>query len=194
MNSKKGFTLIEIIAVIVIIGIILIITIPAVSKYIMTSDNSAYAQDVEAYLETARSEYEMQEYGDFLLEDEIMIVPMENITLEKGNNGKSPYGMYDMEKSYFLIVPERNGYGFYANVTDETGVGIVLKPSNQLGKDAVEEEVGEDMEYFSYYTNGVSYYTYGGKSYEKCETRDVTRDGVLTDLQVYVFCDLSSSS
>ena len=62
--NKKGFTLIEVLAVIVIIGILLIITIPAVSSYIDRANKSSYASNAAAYLDTIRSEYEMKEYGE----------------------------------------------------------------------------------------------------------------------------------
>ena len=192
--NKKGFTLIEIIAVIIIIGIIFIITIPAVSKYIFSSDRTAYASNVQAYLETMKGEYEMLEYGELLKDDEIMIVPMNNITLEKSDNGKSPYGLYDMDKSYFIITPERKGYSFYANVVDETGVGIKLKPSNELGKDVVLDDIGEEMENIEIYTSGSVSYQFKGINYEMCETRTVTKEDEVVDdsLKVYVLCDMSA--
>ena len=72
--KKNGFTLIEMIAVIIILGIIMLIAIPAVTEYILKSDRATYATDVIAYLETARADYEMKEYGELLKDDEIMIL------------------------------------------------------------------------------------------------------------------------
>ena len=194
MKNKKGFTLIEIIAVIIIIGIILIIAIPMVTKYISSSDRTAFASNVQAYAETVRGEYEMSEYGDLLLDNELMIVPMEYIKLEKGDEGKSPFGMYDYEKSYFLIVPEKKSYSFYATVVDETGVGVKLRKSSELGKEVVEDEIGEDLDEYALYTSGSVLLTFEGRSYEKCDTRDMERpDYTDDDGVVYVFCDLSSA-
>ena len=62
MRNEKGFTLIEILAVVIILGIIMIITIPAVSNYIVSSNKSAYASDLVAFAETVKAEYEMKEY------------------------------------------------------------------------------------------------------------------------------------
>ena len=194
MKNKKGFTLIEIIAVIVIIGIILIIAVPMVTKYISSSDRTAFASNVQAYAETVRGEYEMNEYGDLLLDNELMIVPMEYIDLEKTDNGKSPFGMYDLEKSYFLIVPEKKNYSFYATVVDETGVGINLKKANELGKEVVEDDIAENLDDYSMYTSGSILLTFEGRSYEKCDTRDMDRpDNPDDNGVVYVFCDLSSA-
>ena len=43
MKNRKGFTLIEILAVIIIIGIIAIIAIPSISKYLNSSKDSTYS-------------------------------------------------------------------------------------------------------------------------------------------------------
>lgn len=42
-KTKKGFTLIEIIAAIIIIGILAIVTVPAVSKYVNNSKDTTYS-------------------------------------------------------------------------------------------------------------------------------------------------------
>ena len=42
MNKEKGFTLIEVLAIIIIIGIIALVAVPAVSKYIFSSKDMAY--------------------------------------------------------------------------------------------------------------------------------------------------------
>ena len=63
MKNEKGFTLIEALAVIIILGVVMIIAVPAVSKYILRSDKAVYASDITAYVETIRAKYEMKEYG-----------------------------------------------------------------------------------------------------------------------------------
>ena len=113
--NKKGFTLIEIIAVIIILGILLIITIPLVQNYITGSGKASMAQTASAFLETAKAEYEMGEYGSLLEDDEVMLIPISHIELEKGNTDESKFGVYDKDKSYVIVIPENNGYSFYIN-------------------------------------------------------------------------------
>ncbi|MBR1385566.1 MAG: InlB B-repeat-containing protein [Bacilli bacterium] len=138
--NKKGFTLIEIIAVIIILGILLIITIPLVQKYITNSGKASMASTASAYVETVKAEYEMGEYGSFLDDEEIMIVPLEYIELEQGDTEKSKFASYDKDKSYVVISPENNGYEFYINLVDDAGNGLVMKKTTDLIKENMEED------------------------------------------------------
>ena len=53
--NNKGFTLIEIIAVVIIIAILLIIAIPSVSRYIEESKQKAYVTTIKDTLVSAGS-------------------------------------------------------------------------------------------------------------------------------------------
>ena len=170
--KKNGFTLIEMIAVIIILGIIMLIAIPAVTEYILKSDRATYATDVIAYLETARADYEMKEYGELLKDDEIMILPIKYINLEKGDK-ESPFGEFDLSKSYITISPLKRGYQFYANVVDDHGYGVVMKTQTELDRDAVEENVTSKIISWESYNNPETTLTLNGKEYSMCETRDI---------------------
>ena len=51
--NKRGFTLIEILAVIIIIGVLLLIAIPSVARYIENSRKSAYVHTIKNVLASA---------------------------------------------------------------------------------------------------------------------------------------------
>ncbi len=171
--NKKGFTLIEILAVIIILGVLMLITVPAVSRYIMSSNRASYAADISAFLETIKSEYDMKDYGNYVRDDELMIVPFEFVSFEKGNSLESPFGKYDLEKSYAVVVPERNGYQIYATVVDERGMGLEMKAYNEISRDSIEEELGEDMIPWRAYFSVSNPFNYNGKTYTFCEKRDI---------------------
>lgn len=189
MKKKNGFTLVEMIAVIIILGIIMVIAVPAVSKYILNSNDATYAGDIQAFVETIRSGYEMEEYGPHVKEGEIMIVPIENVEFEKGESKESPYGAYDLTKSYVLIVPERNGYEFYANVVDVNGIGVVMKKSNELNKDAIEEDIALKITSWNSYKSSGTKLVYNKKTYSMCEVRDIDTPEFSANDAIVVMCE-----
>lgn len=174
MNNKKGFTLVEVLAVIIIIGIIMIIAIPAVYSYIDKTNRGSYASEAQAYVETVASEYTMKEYGDLLEDDELMIVPVQYIELEKGEDKSSPFAPYDFSRCYVIIVPERNNYQYYVSMVDEAGFGIVQKPSNELGRDSVENKVTESILPYEMYASTSSKLTISGRTYVFLSKRDIS--------------------
>ena len=187
MKNEKGFTLIEALAVIIILGIIMIIAIPSVAKYISRSDKAVYASDISAYVETIRGKYEMKEYGAFLKSDEIMVIPIKHIILEKGDNQNTPYGEYDFDRSYVLIVPERNGYAFYATVIDSYGAGVINVESNKISEDAVQEEITDELPLLSIYNVSGSTYEFKNNTYRRSDVRDIEGEDINIGEKVYVF-------
>ena len=55
MSNKKGFTLIEILAVIIIIGVIAIIAIPSISKYLKSSKDTVYISYEKTMVDAAKN-------------------------------------------------------------------------------------------------------------------------------------------
>ena len=193
MKKKSGFTLIEVLAVIIIIGVLAIIAVPAVTKYISRSNDSVYASDAFAFTENVRSKYEMGEYGDYLKDNEIMIVPIRTVVLEKGNEEESPYGAYEFEKSYVIIVPEDNQYKFYVNIIDETNTGIINVPANSLDKSSVMQDIQAEIPTVSSFEITGTIYRLNGKEYKKIETREIIGDDVHDEdsAKAYVFKDIT---
>ena len=187
MKNEKGFTLVEAIAVIIILGVVMLIVVPAVTQYIFRSDKAVYASDISAYVETIRGKYEMKEYGSFLKDDEIMIVPIRHVILEKGDNVKTPYGEYDFNKSFVLIAPERNGYVFYATVIDSSHVGLINVPTNEIGENSIREDITEELPSLSLYNIQGATYTFKDKTYRRSDVRDVLGEDINVGEKVYVF-------
>jgi prepilin-type N-terminal cleavage/methylation domain-containing protein len=185
MKNKRGFTLIEILSVIIIIGIIMFIAIPAVTRYIFKANKSVYASDVTAFVETVRSEYEEKGYGSLLKDDELMLVPIKNIAFEKGNSKSSPYGEYDFDRSYVLVVPEYNKYSYYATVIDSEKVGLIKVKSSQISEDIIEEDISVNLPLLNEYENPSSVFDFNGRAYKRTDVRTVDD----SDSKVYVFKD-----
>ena len=177
MRNEKGFTLIEILAVVIILGIIMIITIPAVSNYIISSNRSAYASDLAAYIETVRAEYEMKDYGRYITENEIMIVPLQYIKLDKGDNLSSPFGDYVFDQCYAIIIAERKGFQVYISAVDNNGIGAIMKSYNEMKKEAIEDNVSNNIMSLTKIMSSDSAhpYVFLEKNYVYSSTRDIKK-------------------
>lgn len=81
INSKKGFTLVELLAVIAILGIILTITIPVVANVILNSKDNLHDQQSKQ-LEKAAKVWFLESNKD-LLDDESCKISVSDI-IDKG--------------------------------------------------------------------------------------------------------------
>lgn len=167
--NKKGFTLIEMIAVIVIIGVLLLIAIPSVSSIIFSSRDNGYANNIDAYFSEVNTLYKSKKFGPLLEEKQIMLVPIKDIEFEKNDTKASPYGAYNLEKSYIII--ERTEYGskMYASIIDSTNRGVFELESGKLTPTSV--EINDQ----SLYTSVLDFFKCGtGSNNKKFEVKPIT--------------------
>ena len=197
--GKKGFTLIEIITVIIIIGIILTIAVPAVSSYILKSRKTNYSGTISAYVETIKGEYDMGEFGDYIDDSELMIVPIKIIKLEKGESDSSPFGKYDFDKSYVLIKSNTYTNDYYVTFVDSADYGVSNVKIDNVSSETIDKvnsrEITDITSYFS--CNGKEYefnnniFTYDGKDYIACDYRIYKDENSVcyNSLPVLVMCE-----
>lgn len=130
MKKKNGFTLIEILAVIIILGILLVIAVPSVSKYINDSRKEAYITTITNYSKS----YLGIKLDQKPTKGQALVVPLEAIPMENGP-AKSPFGDFDFEKSYFVAVNELSGYIFYIFCIDSSGYNLYSEDVTNLNVD-----------------------------------------------------------
>ncbi len=135
--NKKGFTLIEVIAVVVILGLLMIIAIPAVTQYINSSDESVYVNNVSSFLQQAKLLYQEKEFGPQIEVGDIMIVPISLLDMEKGNTTNSPFGTYRQQQSYILVKRTAKSYDYYATIVDSTNRGLTEVKEDELNNNVI---------------------------------------------------------
>ena len=138
MKNKKGFTLIEWLAVIVILGIILAFAIPAVAQYISSSKKGTYIANARSYATAARYALNLND-GEFAApvnNGDAIVISFKELEphLESGGK-KSPYGgVYIDEFSYVVVVnsgtAEKPRFLYYIAALDEKGYGIGVEELN----------------------------------------------------------------
>ena len=158
-KNEKGFTLVELLAVIVILGLLMAIAIPSVTKYITQSRVKTLVSTMDSYVTSVITQVNDGEYT-FSDSTKVYAIPIECIELEKG--GQSPFGNWmQANESYWAYVlvhydnvsysyqygftfKDDAGYGLYPTINSKiensmvkTGYSDLNQPKNGLAKNFV---------------------------------------------------------
>ena len=139
--NKKAFTLVELLAVIVILGILIAIAIPQVTKYIESSKKSAYADSIISF----GKQVEMANPKDFTKTSGVSIYSFEDIEIDKGDTTKSPYGTFDQNKSFVIIHCTEKKCTSYVQAVDSKNKGIKLTDLDAITKKDIVDINTSDM-------------------------------------------------
>ena len=145
MKNKKGFTLVELLAVIVILGLLMAIAIPSVTKYITQSRKKTLATSIQAYIDAVITQVNDGEYK-FTDSTKIFAVPIECIPLEKG--GTDPFGEWiqsnDEYWAYVLVQYDNINYNYLYGFTfkDSAGYGMYPLTTTKMSSNGKEIATG----------------------------------------------------
>ena len=138
--NKKGFTLIEILAVIIIIGIFATIGIIAISGNILKSRDATVVDLAQVYGDAART---MRARDDFYYDPksgEAIIIPYSQVSgSEIENKDVTGYGKIIDSFCYIGVVNSNNQYKYYITQVDETYHILDRVEYNSLDEDDIVE-------------------------------------------------------
>ena len=138
-NNHRAFTLIELLAVIIILGILLIIAIPSVTTYISNSRKSSYIDTVKSIIGAARN-FTNDGKQEMFDEEVTYYVPVSCLKSENGT--KTPYGEFSV--AYVLVTYTGDGFDYYFTGTDTSKTGIKEVVSyDDLKEDDIESGVAD---------------------------------------------------
>ena len=120
-KRKKGFTIIELLAAIIILGILLIIGIPAITKYLDSSRSESYVATAKNIMNAARN---LVNEGKISFFDTNVSYYIPTTCIKSENSNSSPYG--EFEPAYVIVNYAEDGKGFeyYWVSRDVEGFGV----------------------------------------------------------------------
>lgn len=135
-NKKNAFTLIELLAVIVILGVLLGIAIPKVSQYITNSRKESFIKEGKIFIDSVKNDTTSEVYALPILKSDVTIITFDIASLDKSNQ-KSPFGgNYIYNKSYVAVINVGTGtepvYRYYMSAQDTKNYAIPLTNEKEL--------------------------------------------------------------
>lgn len=130
ISKKKGFTLVELLAVIVILAILIAIAVPAVTKYITKSRKEGMIQTANSFVSAISTDTVSEFYELPIGNNDVTIISVDLIKLENGKE-KTPYSGHWLPKySYVAIInvgtDEDPEYEYYIALRDSKRYTISL--------------------------------------------------------------------
>ena len=97
MKNNKGFTLVETIAVIIILGIVLSIAVPSITNVVKSTNKNRMISDAETFISEVKEYVESDTIGNTPKDNKYKLVDI------KSKLSKSPYGKEYKKNSYVDI-------------------------------------------------------------------------------------------
>lgn len=143
MKNKKGFTLVELLAVIIILGVLLMIAVPAVQNVIKKTKNNATQKQAELFIDAAKKMAIIDEATS-----DMVIYKLSDLDSDVDKNRFT--GMV-------VALKENGSYKYYIYLNDSVNKKTIGNNNNDIFEFASEDKINEKV-------------TDGGKIFEEKST------------------------
>ena len=131
MKNKKGFTLVELLAVIVILGILLLIAVPAVQNIIQSSRKKAFESNAKLVLENVQEIVSIETTTESSIRP--CYIPLTKINLERGSldhNNRGFVTVNPTSSGVTIRIYYANGQFTTLRNVDGNNIGATLEDIN----------------------------------------------------------------
>lgn len=177
-KKQKGFTLVELLAVMVILGIIMVIALPNVTGILSKNRNSTYIEDAKKLATTA--EYKLRGSSTGIIKPTNgQCVIMNLAYLDNSEFEEPPYGgEYLKNKSYVVIKKNGAEFEYYVQLLEQIEAGknlrgISLMKSTDLYKDGATELTVDNVAPSSVFNMSDYAFVYGADTENAEKASDV---------------------
>lgn len=128
--KNNGITIVELIAFIIVLGIIVVLVVPKITGYITDSRDTTMIQNAEIYLDAAKTLY----YSSYSYPEANAVDTLSVCDISLSSGGKSPYGAtWDCEKSFVSVYnPGNDQYEYAIQLVDSNGNALPLTDEGHL--------------------------------------------------------------
>ena len=141
MKQNKGFTLVELLAMMIVLGIIMGVTIPNITGIVNSSKYNGIKTDATKMIDKAKLKVIKEKKIQKPQEKQCIILTLnyldDNEDIVKGPNGRK-YNPYD---SFVIYTRENNEYKYYARIIEGTGdekFAIDIESDEKINTEEVE--------------------------------------------------------
>lgn len=149
-KNRNAFTLIELLAVLVILGVLLIIAVPKVSQYINNSKKDGFISEGEIFIDSVAHDATSEFYPFPIANNDVTIVNFDIANLDKSKNKSAFGGNYIISKSYVAIVNVGTGtdpvYEYYLAFQDSKNYALPLTKEKDVNVDKIIANAKNKME------------------------------------------------
>ena len=136
--NNKGFTMIELLAVVAIMSVLVLIAYPALSRIILDSKKAAYADTALSYIRSAKMKIASKEIKKTFDADTTYYIDVRFLE-ESGVIAPSPFG--DWVEAYVIYTIDNKGIPTYYFLSlDEEGWMIKRKKEDEINKTVVVQD------------------------------------------------------
>lgn len=131
MKNKKGFTLVELLAVIIILGVLLMIAVPAVQNVIKKTKNNATQKQAELFIDAAKKMAIIDEATS-----DMLIYKLSDLDSDVDKNRFT--GMV-------VALKENGSYKYYIYLNDSVNKKTIGNNNNDVFEFASEDKINENV-------------------------------------------------